>query len=693
MQRTRPQILLLVLLVYSAGAIDELSVFNYQGRLAQNNQAANGLYDFQLRLADAGTNGNYLGALLTRNAVPVTNGVFQLSLHFGDDVFNGSARWLEIAVRTNSSSSFTVLSPRQAISANPYASFARSAGLAANLAEGGATLTNISGSQILPGSISSNQISAATDAAYRAINTNLVRAIIGVTNPVSIINVKDYGAVGDGVTDDTAALSNAWNTFVAVGGTLYLPPGTYLDSGTHTNAGWINPGAFANAGYYRDGRLVWGAGRAIWRYTGSSRMFALRDSAPDFDGIWFEGSGTSATNCIFATTLYNKWIMRNCFFANWTTTTAGALTADDADSINLSDIHFVRCNIGLGIGFKCSNLKADIRGDWCGTVVAAGVPTRSPPGQLGSASVDLNVASIYSGTALAVNAGGQISARIYSWYNTNGAVWLGAIASIGTNTETIQCLTIHDSWFNNGSTAAESPVLLWQQPVFMLRLQNSHFDYSGLAPKPVIKSLTSNSDRARIEWSGSLANRTDNFSTLVPVFQDSAGTNFPDQSLVHDMSINRGLDIYNKVDFSGPTFGGKYLLDVFDSVYPPGKDSLIARFGHSWTPGDFNDFWGGLVVRHDAGLNAPVVNVTNAILQVSGNRSAGSPVGSVTVANTVNATNGFLIGSVKILSGAGDPEGNVAAPAGSLYLRVDGGSSSTLYVKGSGTNNTGWIAK
>lgn len=41
----------------------------------------------------------------------------------------------------------------------------------------------------------------------------------------------------------------------------------------------------------------------------------------------------------------------------------------------------------------------------------------------------------------------------------------------------------------------------------------------------------------------------------------------------------------------------------------------------------------------------------------------------------------------------GTPEGAVTAPVGSLALRTDGGVSTTLYVKQSGTGNTGWIAK
>lgn len=46
-----------------------------------------------------------------------------------------------------------------------------------------------------------------------------------------------------------------------------------------------------------------------------------------------------------------------------------------------------------------------------------------------------------------------------------------------------------------------------------------------------------------------------------------------------------------------------------------------------------------------------------------------------------------------IYAGNGDPQNNVTAQIGSLYLRTNGGANTTLYVKESGTGNTGWVAK
>lgn len=45
------------------------------------------------------------------------------------------------------------------------------------------------------------------------------------------------------------------------------------------------------------------------------------------------------------------------------------------------------------------------------------------------------------------------------------------------------------------------------------------------------------------------------------------------------------------------------------------------------------------------------------------------------------------------LAGSGSPETVVTAPVGSLYSRTDGGAGTTLYVKESGSGNTGWAAK
>ena len=45
------------------------------------------------------------------------------------------------------------------------------------------------------------------------------------------VSVKDFGAVGDGVTDDFSAMLAAWNYCYPIGANLYFPAGTYLVAG------------------------------------------------------------------------------------------------------------------------------------------------------------------------------------------------------------------------------------------------------------------------------------------------------------------------------------------------------------------------------------------------------------------------------------------------------------------------------
>jgi hypothetical protein len=54
---------------------------------------------------------------------------------------------------------------------------------------------------------------------------------------------------------------------------------------------------------------------------------------------------------------------------------------------------------------------------------------------------------------------------------------------------------------------------------------------------------------------------------------------------------------------------------------------------------------------------------------------------------------GTATGVVFFTTGTGSPEGVVIASVGSLFTRTDGGAGTTLYVKESGTGNTGWVAK
>ena len=173
------------------------TAFTYQGRLNNNSGPANGSYDLKFTLYDANQPvNNFIAGPMTNAATAVSNGLFTVTLDFGN-VFNGSARWLEIAVETNGGSGFATLNPRQQLTPTPYAVFATTAG-------------NLSGT------VSASQLTGTPGAAV-----NFTGALNGdVTGSQSATVVASVGGqsaagVASGVSAANAATSaNIANTIV-----------------------------------------------------------------------------------------------------------------------------------------------------------------------------------------------------------------------------------------------------------------------------------------------------------------------------------------------------------------------------------------------------------------------------------------------------------------------------------------------
>lgn len=110
------------------------TAFTYQGQLKSAGQPANGAYDVQLSLYD-GPDGaaTLIAGPICVDGVEVSDGLFTVSVDFGAAAFTGSARWLDISLRSDEIPSncdvgaYTALTPRQPLSAAPYALYALSA--------------------------------------------------------------------------------------------------------------------------------------------------------------------------------------------------------------------------------------------------------------------------------------------------------------------------------------------------------------------------------------------------------------------------------------------------------------------------------------------------------------------------------------------------------------------------------------
>lgn len=99
----------------------------------------------------------------------------------------------------------------------------------------------------------------------------------------------------------------------------------------------------------------------------------------------------------------------------------------------------------------------------------------------------------------------------------------------------------------------------------------------------------------------------------------------------------------------------------------------------------------------DKGIEIEATGADNRIddNQISGNATQLLDSGTGTRVGLLNdgLLTPYLLSSIRTLCGTGSPEGVHTAPVGSTFHRTDGGSGTCLYVKESGTGNTGWVAK
>lgn len=109
---------------------------------------------------------------------------------------------------------------------------------------------------------------------------------------VPYLNVRSYGAVGNGLADDTIALQNAINATQTAGGVIFLPKGSYKITATLGVTGSVTFLGEGDAGWpstyrsdVRPTRLVWAGADAgyMLRFT-SSPWGGVR-------GIAFDGGG------------------------------------------------------------------------------------------------------------------------------------------------------------------------------------------------------------------------------------------------------------------------------------------------------------------------------------------------------------------------------------------------------------------
>lgn len=125
---------------------------SYQGRVTENGDAATGAYEVRFQVFPAAAGGAQVGPTVARSTslTQADNGIVSFTdLDFGDGVFTGAPRWLEVAFRAVGDPTFTVLLPRQPVSFTPYAVYAAGSGTTLNQAhQNGPVIANATGAAL-----------------------------------------------------------------------------------------------------------------------------------------------------------------------------------------------------------------------------------------------------------------------------------------------------------------------------------------------------------------------------------------------------------------------------------------------------------------------------------------------------------------------------------------------------------------
>ena len=330
------------------------TAFTYQGRLTDGGTPANGTYDAQFKLFDTqavGT-GTQIGPTITNPTITVTAGIFTVQLDFGAGAFPGADRFLEINVRlAGSGSAYTTLSPRQPVTATPYA--IRSA----NSATADAATTATNATQL--GGVAANQYVQTGDSRLSdarpptAGSANYIQNT-NVQQASSNFNISGNGTAGGTLSGNFVEATTQFNIagfrVLSVAGTANMFVG--LSSGTSNTTGSDNAffGEFAGQmnteGYHN---AFFGRGAGNKNTTGASNAFFGRDAG-------FSNT-TGAANAFFGTDAgaSNTTANGNAFFGygagNLNTTGGGnAFFGKGAGQLNTTGNE--NAFFGYGAGFS-----------------------------------------------------------------------------------------------------------------------------------------------------------------------------------------------------------------------------------------------------------------------------------------------------------------------------------------------------
>jgi len=233
--RVFPALMLVVLMLATgsvlAGPLG--TTFTYQGQLTSGGSPANGDFDIEFALYISASGGTAVDTVDV-SGIAVSEGLLNASVDFTDVPFNGQALWVEARVRPGGTTgAYTVLSPRQALTATPYALFAL-AGNRGPVGPAGPTGPQGSKGDVGPagpqGSAGPQGPPGFVTLPYSGSGSDPTAALL-VTNSGGGAGIWGQGNAGDGVHGHTSAASGKSGVAGLGDGSNY---GVYGASGTGT---------------------------------------------------------------------------------------------------------------------------------------------------------------------------------------------------------------------------------------------------------------------------------------------------------------------------------------------------------------------------------------------------------------------------------------------------------------------------
>jgi hypothetical protein len=207
-------------------------LITYQGELRSAGTAADGNYDFQFHLYNQAAGGASVAAPEFVNNVAVDEGLFSAQLDFGSMPFENANLWLEIHVKAAGSSQYTVLAPRQALTAAPYAMHANIVGangvVSGSIQDGSVTAADIASNAVGSSEIISNQVQQRVSGSCPAGQAMVSVAENGSVNCAAVSASSTW--------NENAVSNNIWTPHnVSVGGDGQLGLGSFTVFGPFNN--------------------------------------------------------------------------------------------------------------------------------------------------------------------------------------------------------------------------------------------------------------------------------------------------------------------------------------------------------------------------------------------------------------------------------------------------------------------------